>query len=400
MKRSTKILGAAAIVFLAALVLWFPVVEPALVRFPNSTHVVTHYSGTLTTYMDNTTGGALATPTVMPVAIDRTVASVPGGTTASKAAVRETNVIHAGGLDQWQSHVFVLDRHTMENVQDPHNTAFGEPVNWAGSYRLTLPMGTKHSNEYPIAEPETGGTALMHGATGAETTTVEGVKVLRMTSSLSPTPVGPQYTKVMVPFMGFPTSLTFSQVQAQLQAAGVDTAALTTTLSSTLTSAELNSLLATLQTPVPLRYYYVNSGDGYIEPDTGMVVGLPNVNEGISVAPDLTVWAPALTILNRYSSSPVIQSMLQATTKFATAAPQPVYRIHYGETAASMSSRAHAVSTQRTQLRLVRYYLPAALLVLTWVFGGLAVYTWRRRPTPPAEVVPLPERTPSAARAA
>ena len=145
MRRSTKILGTAAIGVLAALVIWFPLVYPALVRFPGSTHVVTHYSGTLTTYMDNATGGLLATPTVMPVTIDRAVASVPGGTTASKTAVRETNVIHAGGLDQWQSHVYVLDRHTMQNVNDPRNQAFGQPVNWAGTYRavsythLTLP---------------------------------------------------------------------------------------------------------------------------------------------------------------------------------------------------------------------------------------------------------------------
>lgn len=402
MKRSTKLFGAAAIGVLAALVLWYPVVEPALVRFPKSTTVVTHYTGTLTTYMDNATGGALATPTVIPVAIDRTVRSVPGQTGADKAVVRETNVIHAAGQAQWQSHVYVLDRRSMQNVKDARSTAFGEPIDRSGSYYLNLPMGTNHAKTYTIAKVETGGTYVMHAAEGAATTTVDGVRVLRMTASQAPTPIGPEYTKAMVPFMGFPTSLTFDQVQAQLQAAGVDTSRLMVSLGKTLTPPELTSLAAIMQKPVPLRYSaFLDHGDGLIEPDTGMIVGLPSVSEGISVAPDLSVWAPALEILNRYSAAPEIQSAMQTMTTVASAPPQPVYRLQYQETAASMKSSAGRAATERSKLRLAHYYLPASLLVLTWVLGGLAVYTWRRpRPTEPAEVIPLPERTPSAARAA
>lgn len=402
MKRSTKLFGGAALVALAALVLWYPVVEPALVRFPKSTRVVTHYTGTLTTYMDNATGAAMAIPSTMPVTIDRTVQSVPGQTGATKAVVRETNVIHAAGQDSWQSHVYVLDRRTMKNVSDPRSQAFGEPVDRSGSYYLTLPMGMRDDGAHTIAKVETAGTYTLHKAPGPKTTTIDGVRVLRMTASQGPTPVGPQYTKVMMPFMGFPTSLTFAQVQGQLQANGIDTSQLMTALTNTLTPNEVSTLAATLQQPVPLRYSaFLDRGDAIVEPDTGMIVGLTSVNEGISVSPDLSVWSPALDILGRYSSAPAVQEMMRTVGSFATAPPQPVYRLQYQETPASMSSSAQRVATERSKLRLARYYLPAGLLALTSVLGGIAVFTWRRpRPTAPPDVVPLPERTPSAARAA
>ena len=64
---------------------------PALVRFPLNIDETTHYTGTATTYIDQSTLLPLATPKREPVSVDRHVRVVDGS--FSKAVIAETITI-------------------------------------------------------------------------------------------------------------------------------------------------------------------------------------------------------------------------------------------------------------------------------------------------------------------
>ena len=87
----------AGVLLLGAAGLWKSVAVDALVKFPTDVNLHPQYQGTLTTFIDPSTAAPLATPTVVPLQVDRTIAGVPAESTDSRVLVQETFAISLGG---------------------------------------------------------------------------------------------------------------------------------------------------------------------------------------------------------------------------------------------------------------------------------------------------------------
>lgn len=401
MKRSTKLLAAGAAVFLVAFALWYPVVEPMLVRFPSSVNDTMQYKGTLTFFVDMQTGAALPTPDVQPLEVTRTLKSVPGETGAHRATLQEVLTLTASGLDQWQASRYVLDRRSMKNVKDARANAWGAPVDRSGAYFPIAPMGVEKGKTYNMWFGEAGTVYPLAVPANAKTEKVNGVDVLRGKASLPNLPVSSQFQDTVLKLAGAPTSLTYDQFKAQARARGIDLDQVQGALAKVLSPSEVSVLLATLQKPLPLRYFaFLKEAEAVLEPKTGLVMDLALDDKGVSVAPDFTPWAPMQQILAAHAGDPTIKAVTDGVASMATAPPQPVYELRFSQTPASVAKMADKARDQVRQLDLAHRWIPGALGVLTVLLLGATIISFRRRPTPVTALpvpAPIEEAPPKAA---
>ena len=118
-------------------------VAPALVRLPLNLDETAHYTGRALTYVDAKTLVPLAKPTSVPITVDRHVKVVSGS--FSHAVVDETITITAGSTKTVEQYQYVMDRRSMQLVDDPRAYAFGNAkavMRGAGAYRVNFAMGT------------------------------------------------------------------------------------------------------------------------------------------------------------------------------------------------------------------------------------------------------------------
>src|SRR3954452_4509196 len=179
--KTLLIIAALPLVLLAG---WQRVIEPSLVKIPGDVNRTNHYSGTVSVFVDQKTTIDLPTPQESPMTIVRTAKSVPGGTGATTTELRETDNISLLGQNAEQPFVFVLDRSSARNVFDERATAFGNNVNRHGAYYPNLTFGVDSSRHYAIWNTEAGVPYAIERQGGAETTTINGVSVLRMQGTL------------------------------------------------------------------------------------------------------------------------------------------------------------------------------------------------------------------------
>jgi hypothetical protein len=350
--------GAGAALVIGAAV-WRPAVVPQLVRFPDDTHQHAEYAGTFVTFVDSATGATLATPRTEPLSIRRNIDSVAGRTGARSATVSERVVARLGDRTDTQTRTYTLDRRSMRNV----GTAAGAA---AGSYYVTLPLGFDERDvAFSMYKPETGTTYRIFTAPAAPTEKVADLRVTRLAGTLAPTPVSAAYRDVLAG-QGLPMELTPAQVAAQLAAAGVPIDAIGA-LNAILTPGEQATLADALAKPVPLQYFAYGSGSVAAEHNTGMLVQLRDIVDGISVKPDLSGLGPLVTILERHRDLAPVANALDALNATATAPAAPVYELRYTQTPASVKATAGDVRDQLRSLRLVAdapYVLAVAGLVL------------------------------------
>jgi hypothetical protein len=383
MRRLPKTLLIAAAVPVVLLAGWQRVIEPALVKLPGGVNRTNHYSGTVSVFVDAQTATDLPTPQVSPMTILRVTKSVPGETGATTTALRETDTISLLGQTTDQTNVFVLDRSSARNVFDERSTAYGTNVNRHQAFFPNLPFGVDNSRRYPIWNNEAGAIYLMERDGGAATTTINGLKVLRMTGTLPVTPVAPYYTPELTK-LGLPSSLTPAQLQAQIAASGVNLTQTADALAKVLSPDELVTILGTLANNIPLQYSTALTGDARIEPTTGIVVSTHSVKR-FFVGPDPAALAPVKTILDRHSSDPVAKAVDDYLTSLAK--PRAAFTLDYTTDPASATSMASFANSQRMKVRTAQLYAPAGLLLLAvgLLFG--ACWAWRREP-PAATAVP------------
>lgn len=388
MPRLSKVLLIIAVLPLALLAGWQRVIEPALVKIPGDVNRTNNYSGTVSVFVDAKTATDLATPQESPMSIGRVTKSVPGETGAATTALEETDTINLLGQSTDQTNVFVLDRSSARNQVDEHATAYGTPVNRHGSYFPNLPFGVDNSRRYPIWNNEAGATYLMERDGGPPTTTINGVKVLRMTGTLAMTPVAPYYTPELTK-LGLPAQLTPEQLQAQFAASGADASQVADALSKVLSPSEMLTVLGALTNPLPLQYSTALTGDARIEPTTGIVVWTHSVKR-FFVAPDPAALAPVKQALANHPNDPVagaVSGYLDTLSK-----PRAAFTLDYTTDAVSANSMASYANSQRTKLRTAQLYAPAGLLLLMAILTLGAFWAWRRQPEKPAnEVVDVRE---------
>lgn len=380
MPRLAKVLLIIAAVPLVLLAGWQRIIEPALVKLPGDVNRTNHYSGTVSVFVDAKTTVNLPEPQDSPMTVDRVTQSVVGETGATTTPVKEVDTINLLGQSSVQENVFVLDRSSSRNVFDERATAFGTNVNRHGAFFPLLPFGTSISRRYPIWNNEAGAIYIMQRAGGAETATINGVKVLRMTGTLPRTPVAPYYVNELTK-LGLPTQLTPDQLQAQFAAMGVNVNDAATALGQVLSPSELLTLAGALTNPIPLQYSTSLTGDARIEPTTGIVVWTHSVKR-FFVGPDPAALAPVQKILDAHAGDPIVGIVNGYLSRLSQ--PRAAFTLDYTTNRASADSMASYARSQRDKLRLAQLYAPAGLLLLFVVLCFGAWLSWRRHHTPRA----------------
>ena len=358
--------------------------DPTLVRFPLNVDQTLHYAGTATEFADPLTAAPLATPAVLPLTIDRRVKVVSG--TYGHAVVDESIAMTFGGTTRTETYRYVMDRRTMTLESSAGSYAFGSPANpmpAAGTFRISLPLGTSSQGTYLAWAPQTASAATLTATGPAHHDARSGATVVSFNSNLDH-PVAAYYAQ-WLRGTGAPDTLPVASAVAELTAHGADLGRLLADVGPKVTPAQLSALTAALSRPVPLSYSYFEQGRIAVEPTTGAIVDAGSSREGLSVTPDLSGAQAAEAILAPFANLPSVAAVSRALT--ALAAPQVVLQLTYDQTPASVRAMADTAHSQAARMALIRWQLPLLLVALGLVVAALGVW---RRPRHPGAVASLP----------
>lgn len=387
MRRAGVAAVLAGVVLLAGTALWSALAVSALVKFPLSTDTTLHYRGSFVTYLNSTTGQRLATPSSVPLLMDRLIKAVPSSSTSNVAIVKEDITLHYSGHVVHEDNVYALDRSSMCNVANRLACTFapGNPAPSTGSYYITLPMNIVPGvTKLRIWKPETGTTYPLHALTGKrEYSTIDGLRVAWFSGVLPMTPVA-SYERTSLAARGLPMTLSPTAVEAELSADDVSVPALSAALLPVLSPTQTAEVEAVLSRPVTLHYYAFGSGLLAAQTRTGAIIKLQGVTDGIAVSPDTSGLRTLITVLSAHQSVAGVPAALAALRHLASAPPQPVYELRYTQTPASVAGMVGTTQSQLRQITVVTYVVPIVAGVLGVLLLGAGVLLLRRRPPAPA----------------
>ncbi|HET8617848.1 MAG TPA: porin PorA family protein, partial [Acidimicrobiales bacterium] len=298
MRRAIVGLG---LTLLVAAALWRPVAVPQLVKFPSHVDLTTRYEGTFTLHIDTATNQPLADPTTLPLEIDRRVRTLPGGG-AHTAVLEEAVTYRVAGTTQRERHHYVIDRRSMQHRDDPRGWAFS-PANRvveAGTYRVTLPLGTEADGRYRIWENEPGQSFWMVPDPARTTVNRHGLALAGLQEVWPGVPVASYYRDELRK-QGFALDLTFPELAARLAADGVDVERAL----AALPPSDAPVAAAARDVRLPLRFFRDNDGHALVERRTGSIVELVYSAEAITATPDLAPLRGLRDALGRASSPEV-----------------------------------------------------------------------------------------------
>lgn len=388
---------------LAALA-WMVIGVPALVKYPTDLDVTPRYEGSFTLMVDPVTAAPLDEPTEAPLTVERRIAVDGDESGASRAVVEETIDQRAGDLvELTQRNVYVMDRSTLENVEDGRAFAF-EPENGvdrSGAYRLNLPFDVSRDETYDIYRNEVDDTYLMQADPETPTTEIEGLELSNFVGSMDEVPLTDAYVGQLRSAAPLPESLTLDQLGPHLLARGIDVDTLVAALTPVLTPEDTATLGEFAATPIELEYVLSFEGGAAVEPVTGAEVRVYS-DEVIGARPVLTDLPTLQAVLERYPEVPEAVAAGEALDELAEAPAIPVFEIAYEQTPASVAEVADEARSMRTQVLAAKVWLPiglVALAVLSLVIGALV---WLRRgpagdrahdvPAPPPQARPHESR--------
>jgi len=120
-----------------------------------------------------------------------------------------------------------------------------------------------------------------------------------------------------------------------------------------------------------------------VEPVTGAIVSLDDVDQTISAIPDVSGLAGLATTLTKpqYADDAVVQGTLAALKRLPTDTRTEVLRMQYAQTPASVAIIADYADGKASDVRLVKTLVPLGLTILGAValLGAVAIVTARGR---------------------
>ena len=374
------------------------VAVPALVRFPLNIDETTHYTGTSVSYVDPATLLPLTPAKREPLSLTRHVKVVDGD--YGHAVIVESVRIHAGSTTSIEKYQYVMDRRSMKFVDDPRQFAFGNPKatmkHATGAYRVNFALGTDADGKYRSYIPEADRSTPLVLAEDRHYHADAHVSVIDFTSKLE-APVAPYY-RAHLAAMGLPMHVTVTQLQPQLQAAGIDVNRALADVLPRLTPDESKLLSATLARPVALQYFFFADGLVSIEPKTGALIDVHAQREGVSVRPDLSGVATLQPLLDKYAAIPSVKSLSDGLAVLAARRPQVAQELRYRQTVPSSLRAADKARSQGRQMTVVTWWVPGAMAFVGLLLLVLGLIGWRRAgPRHPAAPVPNGPVTPDTA---
>jgi hypothetical protein len=379
MRRPIAVLGAIGVVLLAAAGLWLLIAPGTFVKYPDDLNKTAVAKGTVTLYVDPATGAPAATPTRLPLAIQRNLRVVES--TGSQATVQETSTEQIGPQaagKMMQS--YVIDRGSLENIADPHAYAYTPTnvTNRSGAYSINLPFATG-DGPYQLWKNETAGSYAF--SRSGEDIERHGLTLKPMTGRLEGARVTQAYLDQLAS-QGIRKEIKLGELAPQL---GLDAEALAQQLAPELSSADRAALQAMLAAPVPINYFISVETRLLVEPTTGAIVSLDRIEQTMSALPDLSNLAGLGTLLSKaeYSDSEVVQGTLTTVKGLTGALPVAVMKLEYGQTPASVADIASYTRDKADAIRLVKTLIPLTLAISGVIFllGAAAVATASRSRT-------------------
>lgn len=376
-KRWMRGFAVTSAVLLVTTVGWITAGRWALARYPSDFTITLEYEGTVVQHVDATTGRPISPAARIPLEITRNLA-VPRSS-FDEVTVNEEIMTRLGTTEKRELHSYTLDRRSMQLGGGDTSWAYASTnrVDRSGTYRINLPMGIDADSTASIWNNETGQRYTLDGKGVAYE--AAGLDLLRYQGHLDATPL----TAAARDNLRLPATATVQQLAPQLAAAGLDLAKVQTGLAAILTPQELAAIGPALSAPVPLSYTFTFTGAIGVEPRTGGLVELSDVQESVAVKPDLSGFTALQPVLARHAGQPVVQQIGAALSRIATAPASPVLDVSYSQTPASVEVAAAKASDMKDRLRLVNTAVPWALGVTTLVFLLLTGGAWllARRPS-------------------
>jgi hypothetical protein len=385
----TLIVAIVGLVLVVASFVWRSVAVDALVKYPDDVDETPVYAGTFTLYVDPETTAPLPEPREVPLEVRRHVRVVES--TDELAVVRETLSLAAEGVfDFDQENQYVMDRSTIQNVADPRAWAYSEDnvVDRSGTYRLSFPLDTE-SVPYPIylneAETTYDATPDPAGPEGE----VAGLDVLNFVADVPYQPVAEAYLATLDSALPnpLPRELTLQQLNPLLAQAGIDIPALLPALLPALSDADREAVLALAQQPIKLQYLLRNRGADSVEPRTGGIVEVRDVEQSFAAAPDPELVPQLNDLLSRYTDVPGVSDAIERLTALATE-PIRVFDNTFTQTEESVEEIASSVEDLAGMKDLAESTIPLILLIAGIVLAvvGLALFlVWPKRVAAAAE---------------
>jgi hypothetical protein len=376
MRTRSKVLIAigAALAVLAGM--WVVVAPGQLVKYPNDLDKTAVATGKVTLFLRPGTGIPYATPQVLPLTINRRLHVVSSN--GSQAVVKEDSVEKIGPLPQQDlQQQYVIDRGSLKNVQNSRSWAYtpANQVNRSPAYSINLPFDTG-AGPYQIWKNEVGRsyTFRQQGASF----TRDGVTLIPLQGELTNAPAQAYYLAELRS-LGLPTRTTIQRLAPRLKALGLDPAQLTTTLLPKLTPTDRSAIKSALAQPITLRYLVSVKTRLLVEPTTGAIVSLDNIDQTLSAQPEFAALKQIAAVLSQpqYRTSPVIQTVGATLAKLAIGAPTvKVFNINYDQTPASVANIASYAKSKADSINAVRTTIPLAILLAGVLSAAIGLTMW------------------------
>ncbi|HET6950214.1 MAG TPA: porin PorA family protein [Acidimicrobiales bacterium] len=378
----TALLVAAA--FALAALAWLVIGVPTFVKYPTDLEASPRYEGTFRAFVDLSMA-PLAEPLEMPLTVDRRIEAIEGESGSSRVVVRETIDQKAGDLvDATQTNEYVMDRSTLQNVDDDRAYAF-DPANTAdraGAYRLNLPFDTSRDETYEIYKNEIGDTYVLRPDKANPTSHVEGLELSNFTATRDEAPLTDAYLAELNKVVTLPETVTLDQLKPHLLQAGIDVDSLVAALTPVLTPEDAATLSAFAAEPIPLEYVLSFDGTAAVEPVTGAEVRVANA-ETVGARPVLTSLPTLQGVLAHYPGIPEATAASAALGGLSSAPATQLFQFDYEQTPASVADIADEARSMRRQVLAAKVWLPLALAAgaaLSLAVGaGVAVRRGRTR---------------------
>jgi hypothetical protein len=283
---------------------------------------------------------------------------------AHTAVLEEAVTYRIAGSTQRERHHYVIDRRSMQHRDDGRSWSFS-PANrviQAGTYRVTLPLGTKTDGRYRIWENEPGRSFWMVPDPARTVVHRHGLALAGLQEVWRGVPVA-SYYRAELRKQGFALELTFPELAARLAEGGVDVERAL----DALPPSDAPVVAAAREVRLPLRFFRDNDGHALVERRTGSIVELVYSAEAITATPDLAPVRGLRDALGRAAASPDVATLRDALDAIDRAAPTPVYSLRYEQTAASVAETARRAKSDLRTLDIVERFIPAGLAVLSMV---------------------------------
>jgi hypothetical protein len=343
---------------------------PEQKKLPDNLNRTMHYEGNVTLYVDPATNQPLAQPKVVPLTVDRNVASVKALTNSNDVVMHETlHLVSPGLFDTTQQNQYVMDRVTAENVKDQNAWAYTPTnvVDRSHTFYLAFGLNMDKTTDQTTYKNEV---AASYVASPSGQSKIDGLPTTLLSAQRAWTPVSAAYLAELNQSVPLPAQLTFDQMKPLLTAQGLNVDALLSAMVPKIAAqsqADLQALLKISQQPIPLAYVTKWGGSTAIDPVTGAPVDVQQANDTIGATPT-AAWTSSLTsILDKYPQVP--EAVTMSTAVKATAAnPIPVFATSYHQTPASVSYDVAKAKDDGAALRQATILSSAG-----WIAAGLLI---------------------------